>query len=43
MAARAVVSLSLLAREKVDSETLVRELEAKLGQIESQQRGDAPW
>ena len=43
MAAKAVVNRGLLAREKVDSETLVRELEAKLDQIEAQRAGDAPW
>jgi hypothetical protein len=42
-AAKAVVGLGLLAREKVDSEGLVRELEAKLEQIESQRGGDAEW
>jgi hypothetical protein len=41
-AAKAVVGLGLLAREKVDNETLLRELEAKLEQIESQRGGDAP-
>src|SRR3954447_2432329 len=35
-AAKAVISLGLLAREKIDNETLVRELEAKLELIESQ-------
>jgi hypothetical protein len=43
MAAKAVLSLGLLAREKVDSETLLRELEAKLELIESQRQADAPW
>jgi hypothetical protein len=43
MAAKAVLSLGLLAREKMDSETLLRELEAKLELIESQRQGDAPW
>ena len=42
-AARAVVGLGLLAREKVDSEALVRELEAKLERIESQREGGAEW
>ena len=42
-AAKAVVSLGLLAREKIDNETLVRELEAKLEQIEAQREGGAPW
>jgi hypothetical protein len=43
MAAKAIVSLGLLAREKVDNETLVRELEAKLELIEAHREGGALW
>jgi hypothetical protein len=42
-AAKAVVALGLLAREKVDNEALLRELEVRLEQIESQQAGGAAW
>jgi hypothetical protein len=42
LAARAVLSLGLLARERLDHEALTRELQERLGQIEAGQQGGQP-
>jgi len=41
VASKAVLSLGFLARSKLDAEALVRELQERLEQIESQQRGES--